>query len=220
VLIFTRTKHGANRLIKQLQQDGIRAAAIHGNKSQSARTQALADFKGFKVQALVATEVASRGLDIKELPYVVNYELPNVPEDYVHRIGRTGRAGSTGIALSLVAQDETGLLKDIERLLGRQIPRQTLPSFAPAPPDPVAMSAPASQSNRTRSHRTDRPQRHSRGARPERVGGAGTAGGSSAAAPRSAPFRQGTARSGGSYSAAGSSGNQGRRNNQRGMAKR
>ena len=96
VLVFTRTKHGANRLTKQLQQDGIEAAAIHGNKSQSARTQALADFKNYKVRALVATEVASRGLDIKELPHVVNYELPNVPEDYVHRIGRTGRAGATG----------------------------------------------------------------------------------------------------------------------------
>ena len=103
VLVFTRTKHGANRLTKQLQDDGIQAAAIHGNKSQSARTQALADFKSFDVRALVATEVASRGLDIKELPYVVNYELPNVPEDYVHRIGRTGRAGATGIAVSLVA---------------------------------------------------------------------------------------------------------------------
>ena len=107
VLIFTRTKHGANRLTKQLQDDGIQAAAIHGNKSQSARTQALAGFKNYDVRALVATEVASRGLDIKELPHVVNYELPNVPEDYVHRIGRTGRAGATGIAVSLVAQDES-----------------------------------------------------------------------------------------------------------------
>ena len=106
--MFTRTKHGANRLTKQLQQDGIEAAAIHGNKSQSARTQALADFKNYDVRALVATEVAARGLDIKELPHVVNYELPNVPEDYVHRIGRTGRAGATGIAVSLVAPDEIG----------------------------------------------------------------------------------------------------------------
>ena len=107
--MFTRTKHGANRLTKQLQQDGVEAAAIHGNKSQSARTQALADFKNFRIRALVATEVASRGLDIKELPHVVNYELPNVPEDYVHRIGRTGRAGATGIAVSLVSADEAGL---------------------------------------------------------------------------------------------------------------
>jgi ATP-dependent RNA helicase RhlE len=129
VLVFTRTKHGANRLTKQLQQDGIAAAAIHGNKSQAARTQALADFKNAKVRVLVATEVASRGLDIKELPHVVNYELPNVPEDYVHRIGRTGRAGATGTAVSLVAADESGLMKDIERLLRRPIPQLRLPKF-------------------------------------------------------------------------------------------
>jgi ATP-dependent RNA helicase RhlE len=134
VLIFTRTKHGANRLTKQLEQDGIQAAAIHGNKSQSARTQALAAFKQSKIRALVATEVASRRLDIKELPHVVNYELPNVPEDYVHRIGRTGRAGSSGVALSLVSSDESGLLKDIERLLRRPIPEMPLPTFKPAPP--------------------------------------------------------------------------------------
>ena len=134
VLVFTRTKHGANRLTKQLQDDGIQAAAIHGNKSQSARTQALANFKSFDVRALVATEVASRGLDIKELPYVVNYELPNVPEDYVHRIGRTGRAGATGIAVSLVAQDEIGLLKDIEKVLRKPIPQLQLPHFPKAQP--------------------------------------------------------------------------------------
>jgi ATP-dependent RNA helicase RhlE len=134
VLIFTRTKHGANRLTKQLEQDGIKAAAIHGNKSQNARTQALSDFKNMNIRALVATEVAARGLDIKELPHVVNYELPNVPEDYVHRIGRTGRAGATGIALSLVSPDENGLLKDIERLLRKPIQRMAVPAFAPAPP--------------------------------------------------------------------------------------
>jgi ATP-dependent RNA helicase RhlE len=134
VLVFTRTKHGANRLTKQLQEDGIEAAAIHGNKSQSARTQALANFKSFGVRALVATEVASRGLDIKELPHVVNYELPNVPEDYVHRIGRTGRAGATGIAVSLVAPDEIGLLKDIEKLLRKPIPQLPLPHFNKAQP--------------------------------------------------------------------------------------
>jgi ATP-dependent RNA helicase RhlE len=134
VLVFTRTKHGANRLCKQLQQDGIEASAIHGNKSQSARIAALADFKNYRIRALVATEVASRGLDIKELPYVVNYELPNVPEDYVHRIGRTGRAGATGVAVSLVSPDENGLLKDIEKVTRKQVPHAAVPHFKPAPP--------------------------------------------------------------------------------------
>jgi len=134
VLVFTRTKHGANRLAKQLEQDGIETAAIHGNKSQNARTAALSDFKNFRIRALVATEVASRGLDIKELPHVVNYELPNVPEDYVHRIGRTGRAGATGLAVSLVSSDESGLLKDIERLLRKSVPKSDLPHFKAAPP--------------------------------------------------------------------------------------
>jgi len=145
VLVFTRTKHGANRLTKQLQDDGIQAAAIHGNKSQSARTQALAGFKNYDVRALVATEVASRGLDIKELPHVVNYELPNVPEDYVHRIGRTGRAGATGIAVSLVAPDEIGLLKDIEKVLRKPIPQLALPHFSRAQPQPQRAAAPAQQ---------------------------------------------------------------------------
>src|SRR5262245_50766061 len=137
VLVFTRTKHGANRLAQQLEANGIRSAAIHGNKSQSARVRALADFKANKVTALVATEVAARGLDIKELPQVVNYELPNVPEDYVHRIGRTARAGGAGRAVSLVSPDEALLLKDIERLLRRSLPVTPLPQFpisAPLPP--------------------------------------------------------------------------------------
>jgi ATP-dependent RNA helicase RhlE len=129
VLIFTRTKHGANRLTRQLESSGIRAAAIHGNKSQGARVRALADFKSNKVTALVATEVAARGLDIKDLPQVVNYELPNVPEDYVHRIGRTARAGGSGRAVSLVSPDEAPLLKDIERLLKRPLPVAALPQF-------------------------------------------------------------------------------------------
>ena len=129
VLVFTRTKHGANRLAQQLEGSGIRAAAIHGNKSQSARVRALADFKANKVIALVATEVAARGLDIKELPQVVNYELPNVPEDYVHRIGRTARAGGTGRAVSLVSPDEGPLLRDIERVLRRSVPVAALPQF-------------------------------------------------------------------------------------------
>ena len=130
VLVFTRTKHGANRLAQQLEGRGIRSAAIHGNKSQGARVRALADFKDNKVVALVATEVAARGLDIKELPHVVNYELPNVPEDYVHRIGRTARAGGSGAAVSLVAPDEGPLLRDIERLLKRDLSVTALPSFA------------------------------------------------------------------------------------------
>ena len=129
VLVFTRTKHGANRLAEQLARAGIPSAPIHGNKSQNARVRALEDFKARRIIALVATEVAARGLDIKELPYVVNYELPNVPEDYVHRIGRTARAGATGQAVSLVSPDEGPFLKDIVRLLGKDIPTQSPPPF-------------------------------------------------------------------------------------------
>ena len=123
VLVFARTKHGADRLARQLARDGIRTAAIHGNKSQGARTRALADFKNGKVTALVATDIAARGLDIDLLPHVVNFELPHVPEDYVHRIGRTGRAGAQGKAVSLVCREELKQLKSIERLLKRNLPR-------------------------------------------------------------------------------------------------
>jgi ATP-dependent RNA helicase RhlE len=133
VLVFTRTKHGANRLAQQLEKDGLSAAAIHGNKSQGARTRALAGFKRGEVRVLVATEIAARGLDIDQLPHVVNYELPNVPEDYVHRIGRTGRAGNTGEAVSLVCVDEHKLLRDIERLLNHPIPKVILEGYAPDP---------------------------------------------------------------------------------------
>jgi ATP-dependent RNA helicase RhlE len=129
VLVFTRTKHGANRLCQQLERAGIPSMAIHGNKSQNARVRALEDFKENRITALVATEVAARGLDIKELPHVVNYELPNVPEDYVHRIGRTARAGSTGAAVSLVSPDELPLLKDIEKVLKRQVEFAPVPKF-------------------------------------------------------------------------------------------
>jgi ATP-dependent RNA helicase RhlE len=133
VLVFTRTKHGANRLADQLQKDGIGAAAIHGNKSQGARTRALAEFKQGTVRVLVATDIAARGLDIDQLPHVVNYELPNIAEDYVHRIGRTGRAGNEGEAMSLVCVDEHKLLKDIERLLKRDLPKVVMAGFEPDP---------------------------------------------------------------------------------------
>ncbi len=129
VLVFTRTKHGANRLATQLESDGITATAIHGNKSQSARTRALAEFKRGAVRVLVATDLAARGLDINRLPHVVNYELPNVPEDYVHRIGRTARAGHEGAAISLVCVDELKLLRDIEKLLGTRIEKEFVPGY-------------------------------------------------------------------------------------------
>jgi ATP-dependent RNA helicase RhlE len=140
VLVFTRTKHGANRLAEQLTKDGISALAIHGNKSQSARTRALAEFKDNTLQVLVATDIAARGIDIDQLPHVVNFDLPNVPEDYVHRIGRTGRAGATGEALSLVCVDEHQLLKDIERLIKRPIPQEVVAGFEPdltQKPEPI-----------------------------------------------------------------------------------
>ncbi len=129
VLVFMRTKHGANRLAKQLTIDGITAEAIHGNKSQSARTKVLHDFKKGLLRVLVATDIAARGLDIDQLPHVVNFELPNVPEDYVHRIGRTGRAGNEGCACSLVCIDERKLLADIENLLKRKIPKVVEPGY-------------------------------------------------------------------------------------------
>ncbi|MDX1347558.1 MAG: DEAD/DEAH box helicase [Thiomicrorhabdus chilensis] len=131
VLVFTKTKHGANRLTQQLEKSGIKAAAIHGNKSQGARTRALAEFKKGAVRVLVATDIAARGLDIDQLPHVVNFDLPNVAEDYVHRIGRTGRAGATGEAISLVSADEAKLLFDIERLIGNLLPRKVMDGFEP-----------------------------------------------------------------------------------------
>lgn len=142
VLVFTRTKHGANRLAEQLNDAGIPALAIHGNKSQGARTRALAEFKGGQLRVLVATDIAARGIDIAELPHVVNYELPNVPEDYVHRIGRTGRAGVEGEAISLVCVDELAFLKDIEKLIKRSIPKEVVPGFEVDPTikaEPIVM---------------------------------------------------------------------------------
>ena len=133
VLVFTRTKHGANKLTKQLEEYGISAAAIHGNKSQGARTKALASFKANEIRVLVATDIAARGIDIDQLPHVVNYELPNVPEDYVHRIGRTGRAGQSGEAVSLVCVDEHELLKNIEKFIKSEIPKVDIEAFRPDP---------------------------------------------------------------------------------------
>ena len=137
VLVFTRTKHGANRLSEQLDKDGISSMAIHGNKSQPQRIKALEDFKKGAVRVLVATDIAARGLDIDMLPHVVNFELPQVPEDYIHRIGRTGRAGSEGEALSLVCVDEKQLLKDIEKLLRKELPKDVVAGYAPDPSIPA-----------------------------------------------------------------------------------
>jgi ATP-dependent RNA helicase RhlE len=139
VLVFTRTKHGADKLVRSLEKDGIRAVALHGNKSQNARTRALRDFKNGAVEVMVATDIAARGIDIDQLPHVVNYDMPNVPEDYVHRIGRTGRAGASGEALSLVCVDELGFLRDIERLIKRSIEREVIAGFEP---DPTAVAQP------------------------------------------------------------------------------
>ncbi len=150
VLVFTRTKHGANKLMAQLEKDGITAAAIHGNKSQNARTKALADFKNGEVRVLVATDIAARGIDIDQLPHVVNFELPNIAEDYVHRIGRTGRAGNGGEAISLVCVDEHEYLKGIEKLIKQEIPKHTIKEFTP---DPFIKAEPIQQrSNQRNNH--------------------------------------------------------------------
>ncbi|WP_426416370.1 DEAD/DEAH box helicase [Aestuariirhabdus sp. LZHN29] len=156
VLVFTRTKHGANRLAEKLGKDGILSMAIHGNKSQGARTRALAGFKAGEVQVLVATDIAARGLDIDQLPHVVNFDLPNVAEDYVHRIGRTGRAGATGKAISLVCADEVKELIAVERLIQRKLERQLVDTFEPsqALPD-KPLKAPAKPSRPKKNHRHD-----------------------------------------------------------------
>ena len=158
VLVFTRTKHGANRLAEQLSNDGIKSAAIHGNKSQTARTRALHDFKTGAVRVLVATDIAARGLDIDRLPHVVNFELPHVPEDYVHRIGRTARAGQEGHAISLVCIDEQKLLHDIEKLLGSKIEKQVLRGYEPdsrIKAEPICTGR--SQKNNNRKSRSRKP---------------------------------------------------------------
>jgi ATP-dependent RNA helicase RhlE len=148
VLVFTRTKHGANKLVQKLERAHVTAVAMHGNKSQSARVRALTSFKQGGVRVLVATDIAARGLDIDSLPHVVNFELPNVAEDYVHRIGRTGRAGASGEAVSLVCVDEARLLRDIEKLLGRKLPARELAGFEPDPslrPKPISQGRGANQ---------------------------------------------------------------------------
>ena len=163
-LVFTRTKHGANRLAEQLRRDGIEAAAIHGNRSQSQRVKALSDFKEGRVAILVATDIAARGLDIEQLPHVVNFELPMVPEDYVHRIGRTGRAGVDGQAISLVCVDEAPLLRAIQALLKRSIPSETIAGFEPdrhIRPEPIRLrSTPAERAERAAALRQAGPARH------------------------------------------------------------
>ncbi len=146
VLVFCRMKHGANRLTDFLNDQKITAMAIHGNKSQTARTKALAEFKKGDLQVLVATDIAARGIDIDQLPHVVNFELPNVPEDYVHRIGRTGRAGAQGEAISLVCVDEEGFMREIEKLIKRSVAREVVPGFAP---DPKAVAQPIQTGRQT-----------------------------------------------------------------------
>jgi len=157
-LVFSRTKHGADKLCKHLEQFGLRCAAIHGNKSQGARTKALKEFKNGKVTVLVATDIAARGLDIDQLPIVVNYDLPMVAEDYIHRIGRTGRAGAEGLAISLVAQEESGLLRDIRRLLKQEIADENIAGFEPS--HPLRLEGPGSNSRPTFGKA--KPKTHSR----------------------------------------------------------
>ncbi len=187
VLVFTRTKWGANGLADKLLKAGIEADAIHGNKSQNARTRALANFKSGKLHVLVATDIAARGIDINELPHVVNYELPNVAEDYVHRIGRTGRAGSEGEAISLVCVDEHKLLHDIERLIKRQIDTMVYPGYEPDPSiraEPILMRSSVGRGGQ----RPPGGGRAGSGSRP----GTGSAKRSGPAKPGGAPHRSGT----------------------------
>tara|TARA_R110000868_G_scaffold238820_6_gene493301 strand:- start:8323 stop:9603 length:1281 start_codon:yes stop_codon:yes gene_type:complete len=170
VLVFTRTKHGANKLCEKMAKAGIKAAAIHGNKSQGARTKALGGFKNGSVSVLVATDIAARGLDIPLLPHVINFELPNISEDYVHRIGRTGRAGASGEAISLVSADETTFLRDIEKLLAMKIPVEIVEGYEP---DPNASTEPEKKQQRGRqsnSRNSNKPSenRNSQSRRPKR----------------------------------------------------
>ena len=170
VLVFSRTKHGANKLASQLSKEGINADAFHGNKSQSQRTRALKDFKDSKTQVLVATDIAARGIDINLLPQVVNFDLPYVPEDYIHRIGRTARAGQEGKAVSLVSADEHKLLFDIERLLKQEIPRKIIEGFEPT--QNLRSDPPKPKSNNRGKGRSQRGYKSSGKARPSRGKGA------------------------------------------------
>jgi ATP-dependent RNA helicase RhlE len=202
VLVFTRMKHGANRLAEFLDKQGITAMAIHGNKSQGARTKALAEFKSGDLQVLVATDIAARGIDIDQLPHVVNYELPNVSEDYVHRIGRTGRAGAQGEALSLVCIDEEGFLRDIQKLIKREIPREVVPGFEPDPnakPEPIVMGRMVLNGGLGKSGGSPRPS----GGGGQRRGGGGRDGGRDGG-------REGGREGGRDSSRAGATGGQGR----------
>ncbi|SPE33613.1 RNA helicase [Burkholderiales bacterium] len=194
VLVFTRTKHGANKLAARLEKSQIPALAIHGNKSQNARTRALADFKNAKLQVLVATDIAARGLDIEQLPHVVNFDVPHVPEDYVHRIGRTGRAGATGEAVSLVSSEEGGRLRDIERLIKRAITRVVVPGFEPGRPGTQPAEEIEAQDRPARTHSAPRSPRpaHARSAGQARSNGARSS------APRSGGPRSGGPRANGS----------------------
>lgn len=160
VLVFSKTKHGANKLTKYLEDHGLKAAAIHGNKSQGARTRALADFKSNTIQVLVATDIAARGLDIDQLPHVINVDLPNVAADYVHRIGRTGRAGAAGEAISLVSADEIDQLKDIEKLIGNKLEREYVDGFEPTHdvPDSYSLAQKNTAKRRPAKPRSARPR--------------------------------------------------------------
>ena len=192
VLVFTRTKHGANKLVEQLGKSDITALAIHGNKSQSARTRALSEFKDGQLQVLVATDIAARGIDIDQLPHVVNYDLPNVPEDYVHRIGRTGRAGASGEAVSLVCVDEHLMLKNIEKLIGKTLPREVVPGFEPDPnakPQPIQLRSGGGRSSH--QARTNTPATPPRAPLASKPGGKSFGGNQPAGKPPGQPRRSG-----------------------------
>ena len=191
VLVFSRTKHGANKISQKLEKVGLKSAAIHGNKSQGARTRALAEFKSGKIQVLVATDIAARGLDIEQLPHVVNFDLPNVPEDYVHRIGRTGRAGATGQAVSLVSADEIKQLQDIERLTGELLERRVVDDFEPEHDLPTSRLT--NRPVRSKKPKPKSPSAHRGGQRRISGSGAGTSNGARPGAGKARSQQRGKA---------------------------